>query len=99
MKAILHIFIFFILANTFALSIIEGFVDNEDLTEMSVEEGEDDSEEEEKSDPKSQLYLNLSGNHFSLAFNSYSKRIFKDHNRNYYFLFSNIPFSPPKMMI
>lgn len=99
MKVILHIFIFFILANTFAMSIIEGCWDNEDLTEMSMGEGEDDSEEEENSDTKTQLNLDMIPTHFYLSFSKASKRIFKDHSENYFFLFSNIPFSPPKMVV
>lgn len=99
MKAILHIFIFFILANTFALSIIEGCFDNEDMTELCMGEGEDDSEEEENSDKKTQLNLDMISSHFSLAFSQSSNRIFKDHSEDYFFIYSNIPFSPPKMIV
>jgi len=99
MKVILHIFIFFILANTFALSIIDGCMDSEDLTELSLEEGEDDTEEEENSDSKTQLNLDMIPTHFSLSFSKASNRIFKDHSENYFFLYSNIPFSPPKMIV
>lgn len=98
MKAILHIFIFFILANTIALSVVDTWLDSEELTEISSEESEEDSEEE-KSDERELLNIDMIATNLNIYFSKKVKHTFGDHVKNYAFNYAKTHFSPPKMMI
>lgn len=94
MKAILYIFVFFILCNTLATSVMNNILDGDELTEISLEE-EGDSEEE-NSDVKKLLATDMiiteSAPNYLIEYN----RVFFDKISWYSYIYSQNLFSPPK---
>jgi len=79
------------------LSVVEECMDIEEKTEISLEQGEDFPEED--SSDRTPFSLDMLPSNNSFSFYKYSCPILTYHSVNYSYIFTNIPFSPPKMIV